>query len=145
MSGVVEFIVNPMLGKLMDKYGRKWVYYIGPIVSGVMSALRGGRSKKAASASVGSTEKRLLNFEERAAAAEKKLAEFEESAARARECMRETEQAALTAQAAWLSDFGSLTQSCPGQLLSGPDTSWRFVPAKVLHSAAKSWPGTAWY
>ena len=29
LSGLIEFLVNPILGKLADQYGRKWVYYIG--------------------------------------------------------------------------------------------------------------------
>ena len=39
-SGLIEFLCNPILGKLADKVGRKLVYYIGPVVSGVgMSVL----------------------------------------------------------------------------------------------------------
>jgi len=34
-AGLVEFLCNPVLGKMTDDYGRKWVYYIGPLVSGV--------------------------------------------------------------------------------------------------------------
>eukprot|EP01052_Picozoa_sp_SAG31_P067155 SAG31_NODE_25937_length_451_cov_0.872159_1_plen_126_part_01 len=38
-SGLIEFLLNPVLGKLADRFGRKGVYYIGPLVSGVgMSA-----------------------------------------------------------------------------------------------------------
>ena len=47
-SGAIEFLLNPVLGKLADRLGRKGVYYIGPLVSGVgMSAavlLSNGRS-----------------------------------------------------------------------------------------------------
>ena len=38
-SGLVEFLLNPILGKLADRYGRKPVYYIGPVVSGVGMSL----------------------------------------------------------------------------------------------------------
>eukprot|EP00929_Paragymnodinium_shiwhaense_P121697 TRINITY_DN94049_c0_g1_i1.p1 TRINITY_DN94049_c0_g1~~TRINITY_DN94049_c0_g1_i1.p1 ORF type:complete len:483 (-),score=73.94 TRINITY_DN94049_c0_g1_i1:289-1737(-) len=39
-AGLVEFFVNPALGKLADQLGRKFVFYIGPVVSGMtMSAL----------------------------------------------------------------------------------------------------------
>lgn len=34
-SGLVEFVANPVLGKLVDKYGRKFLFYLGPLVSGV--------------------------------------------------------------------------------------------------------------
>jgi len=35
MGGLIEFVFNPILGKMTDDYGRKWVYYIGPLISGV--------------------------------------------------------------------------------------------------------------
>ena len=35
-SGLIEFLLNPVLGKLADKYGRKGIYYIGPLLSGVV-------------------------------------------------------------------------------------------------------------
>ena len=35
-SGMIEFLLNPVLGKLADRYGRKMVYFIGPVVSGVV-------------------------------------------------------------------------------------------------------------
>jgi DHA1 family tetracycline resistance protein-like MFS transporter len=38
-SGLIEFLLNPVLGKLADRYGRKPVYYVGPIVSGVGMSL----------------------------------------------------------------------------------------------------------
>lgn len=38
-SGLIEFLLNPILGKLADRCGRKGIYFIGPLVSGVaMSA-----------------------------------------------------------------------------------------------------------
>jgi MFS family permease len=38
-SGLVEFLFNPVLGKLADRYGRKPIYVIGPMVSGVGMSL----------------------------------------------------------------------------------------------------------
>ena len=38
-SGLIEFLLNPVLGKLADAVGRKGVYYIGPVVSGVVMSL----------------------------------------------------------------------------------------------------------
>lgn len=34
-GGLIEFLCNPILGKMTDDFGRKWVYYIGPLVSGI--------------------------------------------------------------------------------------------------------------
>lgn len=34
ISGMIEFVVNPILGKMADKYGRKFIYYLGPLLSG---------------------------------------------------------------------------------------------------------------
>jgi len=39
VSGLIEFLLNPVLGKLADAAGRKGVYYIGPVVSGVVMSL----------------------------------------------------------------------------------------------------------
>ena len=38
-SGLIEFLLNPVLGKLADLYGRKPVYFIGPVVSGVVMSV----------------------------------------------------------------------------------------------------------
>jgi hypothetical protein len=35
-AGLIEFLLNPVLGKLAYKYDRKGVYYIGPLLSGVV-------------------------------------------------------------------------------------------------------------
>eukprot|EP00746_Dinoflagellata_sp_MGD_P000646 gnl/MRDRNA2_/MRDRNA2_101160_c0_seq1.p1 gnl/MRDRNA2_/MRDRNA2_101160_c0~~gnl/MRDRNA2_/MRDRNA2_101160_c0_seq1.p1 ORF type:complete len:446 (+),score=70.59 gnl/MRDRNA2_/MRDRNA2_101160_c0_seq1:97-1434(+) len=34
-AGAIEFFMNPIIGKLADQYGRKFIWYIGPILSGV--------------------------------------------------------------------------------------------------------------
>jgi MFS family permease len=34
-GGAIEFLLNPIVGKISDDWGRKWVYYLGPAVSGV--------------------------------------------------------------------------------------------------------------
>jgi len=34
-GGLIEFVCNPVIGRMTDDYGRKWVYYIGPLVSGI--------------------------------------------------------------------------------------------------------------
>lgn len=39
MAGATEFFLNPVLGKMADQYGRKWIYYVGPIVSGVLGSV----------------------------------------------------------------------------------------------------------
>lgn len=38
-GGLVEFLLNPVLGNMTDSFGRKWVYYVGPAVSGVAMSL----------------------------------------------------------------------------------------------------------
>lgn len=38
-AGLVEFVLNPLIGKMSDDYGRKWVYYIGPVLSGIGGSL----------------------------------------------------------------------------------------------------------
>lgn len=39
LAGATEFLLNPVIGKMADQYGRKWIYYIGPAVSGVVMSL----------------------------------------------------------------------------------------------------------
>lgn len=38
-AGATEFFLNPIIGKMADQYGRKFVWYIGPLISGVGGSL----------------------------------------------------------------------------------------------------------
>lgn len=38
-GGLIEFLVNPVLGKMTDDYGRKWTFYVGPGFAGIGMSL----------------------------------------------------------------------------------------------------------